>query len=70
MAHYIITDASVMDVSWKKASTSGANGNCVELAPYQNRIAIRDSKSPHGPAILYSHSAATTLLISLKSDTF
>jgi len=46
----------------RKSSASGHSSDCVELASYQDRIAVRDSKSPHGPAI-------TALLTSLKSDT-
>lgn len=33
---------------WRKASRSGAESNCVELA---NTGAVRDSKNPGGPAL-------------------
>ncbi|MEX3102377.1 MULTISPECIES: DUF397 domain-containing protein [unclassified Streptomyces] len=66
MSQYSIADASTIDVSWQKASASGHNSDCVELAPYQGRIAIRDSKAPNGPAILCSRLA---LLVALETGT-
>ncbi|MFG2085207.1 MULTISPECIES: DUF397 domain-containing protein [unclassified Spirillospora] len=40
-------------VAWRKASRSTENGgNCVELAPVNGLIAIRDSKDPSGPKLL------------------
>jgi hypothetical protein len=41
---------------WRKSSYSGSNGgNCVEIAalPGGNR-AVRDSKDPGGPALIFS----------------
>ncbi len=43
--------------SWRKSSFSGANSsNCVEVAhiPAGNAIAVRDSKNPHGPVLLFT----------------
>jgi len=42
--------------AWFKSSySSEAGGNCVEIAnllPTHTRVAVRDSKVPHGPALL------------------
>jgi hypothetical protein len=38
---------------WKKSSYSGANG-CVEFALVTNGVAVRDSKDPNGPVLLFS----------------
>ncbi|GAQ58165.1 DUF397 domain-containing protein [Streptomyces acidiscabies] len=67
MPAHVVQDAFTLTVSWQKASASGKNGDCVELAPYNGRIAIRDSKSPTGPAILFSRPA---LLTALETGTF
>jgi hypothetical protein len=37
---------------WRKSSHSNAEGGeCVEIATVTHRVAIRDSKHPHGPAL-------------------
>jgi Domain of unknown function (DUF397) len=42
-------------VAWRKSSWSGANNNCVEVAGNLPRvIAVRDSKDPDGPALVFS----------------
>lgn len=41
---------------WRKASHSGDNGgNCVEVARnLPGVVAVRDSKDPHGPAMVFT----------------
>jgi hypothetical protein len=40
--------------SWIKSGRSGAQGNCVELAFVDmGRVAVRDSKEPDGPALVF-----------------
>ncbi|WP_424642883.1 DUF397 domain-containing protein [Embleya sp. AB8] len=34
------------DLAWRKSSYSGAQSECVEVAPIENATAIRDSKDP------------------------
>jgi hypothetical protein len=44
------------DVTWLRSTRSGANGNCVEAARLADgRYALRDSKTPYGPVLLFSH---------------
>lgn len=39
-------------VRWRKASYSGSNGSCVEVARNLPRVvAVRDSKNPTGPVL-------------------
>jgi hypothetical protein len=45
-----------MDLSsavWRKSTFSGANG-CVEVAVLDNSVAVRDSKDPSGPMLLFT----------------
>jgi hypothetical protein len=45
-----------MDLSaavWHKSTLSGANG-CVEVALVDDRVAVRDSKNPAGPVLVFS----------------
>ena len=45
-----------MDLShmnWRKSSSSGTNG-CVEVAPSGDQVAVRDSKDPSGPVLVFT----------------
>ncbi len=40
---------------WQKSSRSGPySDNCVEIAFVDGAVAMRDSKDPHGPALLFT----------------
>jgi hypothetical protein len=41
-------------LAWLKADSSTANGQCVEVASAYGNIAIRDSKDPDGPILVYT----------------
>jgi hypothetical protein len=38
---------------WHKSSYSSANGACVEVATVDGAVAVRHSKDPDGPALIY-----------------
>jgi hypothetical protein len=41
--------------TWRKSSRStGAGGNCVEVAFLEGAVAVRDSKDPDGPALVFT----------------
>jgi Domain of unknown function (DUF397) len=41
-------------MTWRKSRQSGASsGNCVEIANAARRVAVRDSKDPAGPVLLF-----------------
>ncbi|MFI9027638.1 DUF397 domain-containing protein [Streptomyces sp. NPDC053560] len=43
---------------WRKSSYSGdTGGECVEIVELPARVAIRDSKDPHGPALVVAPAA-------------
>ncbi|WP_329151828.1 DUF397 domain-containing protein [Streptomyces sp. NBC_01456] len=53
---------------WRRSSYSNSNGGeCVEVADdYPGLVPVRDSKNPHGPALLVPAAAWTTFVDSLK----
>ncbi len=58
------------DVSWRKSSYSGGNGgNCVEVAVLSDdNLAVRDSKDPGGPKLMFSPAEWRTFIASVKKD--
>jgi hypothetical protein len=40
---------------WRKASYSNPSGNCVEAAGLAGGVALRDSRSPDGPALVFAN---------------
>lgn len=66
MAHHV-PDAAALEVVWSKSHHSNPNGECVELATLPDgRIAMRNSRDPHGPAILFSRDSVEELLDSAR----
>lgn len=46
-------DAELTRATWRKATYSQANGDCIEVAALGgHRIAVRDSKDTTGPALI------------------
>lgn len=55
-------------VKWRKSSYSSANGgNCIEVAGnLPGIVAVRDSKDPDGPALIFSPADWSAFIASLK----
>lgn len=53
---YTLTAAQLPTTSWQKSRRSNPSGNCVELAelPGGAGIAVRNSRNPDGPALIYT----------------
>ncbi|GAA4861237.1 MULTISPECIES: DUF397 domain-containing protein [Saccharopolyspora] len=58
-------------LSWRKSRYSGSVGNCVEVAPLiDGGIAVRNSRYPDGPALVYSRDEMAAFLSGAKDGEF
>ncbi|BBC36143.1 hypothetical protein SGFS_074370 [Streptomyces graminofaciens] len=66
MTEHTIPDASTL-TGWRKSSHSSTNpDSCVEvLDDHPSGIPVRDSKNPHGPALLISRPGWASFIASL-----
>jgi hypothetical protein len=66
-----VEDASTLPVTWWKSSLSGAQSDCVECAVVDpTRVAVRDSKNPTGPALLFSRESLAGLVAGIRAGDF
>lgn len=58
-------------VEWRKSSRSGSTSNCVEVATdWVSWAALRDSKDPAGPVLVFPRSSVDSLLRRVKTGDF
>ncbi|MGH3520497.1 MAG: DUF397 domain-containing protein [Haloechinothrix sp.] len=58
-------------VRWRKSARSGAVGNCVEVAHLPGGdIAVRNSRYPTGPALVYTSAEMAAFLGGAKDGEF
>jgi hypothetical protein len=58
-------------VRWRKSVRSSAQGNCVELASLEgDGVAIRNSRHPEGPALVFTDAELDAFLGGVKDGEF
>lgn len=58
-------------VEWKKSQRSNPGGNCVELAALpQGGFAVRNSRHPEGPALVYTREEIEAFIGGAKDGEF
>ncbi|MER5357494.1 DUF397 domain-containing protein [Streptomyces sp. NPDC002785] len=69
MTDRIILDASTLS-GWRKSSYSGSeSGSCVEvLDGHPSGVPVRDSKTPHGPALVFPAAGWSAFVAAVKDD--
>lgn len=61
----------LIDVSWQKSHRSNSQGNCVELAKLPDgSVAVRNSRHPTGPALVYTQAEIRALIQGAKAGDF
>jgi uncharacterized protein DUF397 len=59
------------DVTWQKSKHSNPNGACVEVARLpEGAIAVRNSRFPGGPALVYTAAEIEAFLAGAKDGEF
>ncbi len=59
--------AELQGAKWRKATRSNGSGACVEVAPINNTVAVRDSKDPDGPAFVFNQEQWTHFINGIRS---
>jgi uncharacterized protein DUF397 len=57
--------------AWRKSSASNSQGACVELAKLSSgEFAVRNSRHPEGPALIYTEAEISALIDGVKLGEF
>jgi hypothetical protein len=63
--------AGQLGVTWRKSKASNPSGSCVEIAGLPDgEIAVRNSRYPSGPALIYTRAEIAAFLAGAKAGEF
>jgi hypothetical protein len=63
--------ADQLQVSWRKSKHSNPSGECVEVATLADgNVALRNSRHPSGPALIYTRGEIRAFLAGVKDGQF
>ncbi|MFG3554542.1 DUF397 domain-containing protein [Micromonospora sp. NPDC047557] len=61
-----MTALDLTRADWRTSTRSSGNGNCVEVATVDGRVAVRDSKDRSGPVLAFGSAAWCSFLRGLS----
>jgi len=61
-----MTELDLSGAQWRKSSHSSGDGQCVEVAHLDQAVAVRDSKNPNDPNLIFTHQAWAIFIRELK----
>lgn len=67
-----ISASELPAVTWRKSGRSNPSGNCVECAvlPDDAGIAVRNSRDPEGPALIYTPAEIEAFILGVRDGDF
>jgi len=58
-------------VTWRKSSASNPSGDCIEVAALDSgAVAVRNSRDPQGPALVYTRAEIAAFVAGAKDGEF
>ena len=61
----------VGEVVWRKSRASNPSGDCIEVAAMDSgAVAVRNSRDPHGPALVYTRAEIAAFVKGAKDGEF
>lgn len=64
-----MADSERADIAWRKSTTSGSNGDCVEVALVET-VLVRNSRDPDGPMLSFSYPEWNAFLTGARHGEF
>jgi hypothetical protein len=66
-----IAAAELTEAAWQKSGFSNSQGTCVEFAKLAGgQVAVRNSRFPEGPALVYTPAEIEAMLLGIKAGEF
>ncbi|MER7787455.1 DUF397 domain-containing protein [Streptomyces sp. NPDC097640] len=69
-SEHSVSHASTLNGWYKSSYSGGDQGECLEVARGHASIPVRDSKNPHGPALVFEPSVWSAFLSAVKEGEF